>query len=866
MFSGHPILDEIKKGFKLRPTKTVDKSKPIIYAEGEDENEVAVTKRAPPSGILPPGQAIPKPSFIPPPIPNGFIPPPFEGGIPPPPPMFSGGIPPPPPMMGGIPPPPPMFGAPPPPPPPSSALGAAPQPPRPKTPINPALAKLGGKTPGTVDRGEFLKGIQGGFKLKKTVTNDKSGLFVDEEMREKSVTLVEAAPSSYIAPDRGRSPARPHSSLGFGSEDNRFRTPEPRDDSPEQLLGQRRPIVMRQKGAPPPPPPEFGFDSEKQKVTSEDIEKEIKKGSVASKMAALMGNMGYSAEKCEQIGTGTLPRATFRRSPLRSSMMSSSSEVNNNHDNDTPKPKPVSKWHVDTNYGLKSASRSNVPIEKEERASSVMRDRSSSWLDLTRPSTVERARTQSPIPLCERLELDDLDFDQLVDEVVAEEAAKAARSVEKPPTLEKKKSTTIKKKSKNLPEPISVTTDFCTTGARRPSTTPQIQETPPTPAQKKTYGYTSTSSVPNNSKGTSTWRSTSPSAVEPSGGMSPISSMSSASAPSPSSLSAGSVSPDSTPKKRIGANPNFEKAKEKWGAVPNADDSPPTARGYLMRESKTPTREESTPVREKTPVKTTTPEEPKSKKVTTASSAMNKNKEKEKSPPCFAVTAAEAKGAAAVAKAKSRKKSLKSTPSVPLSTTSSITTTTNKPTSTSSTKPNTSSSSTEHSPSPKPTTASSQKRDSISNADIKKKTPYGQPMTGTVADRANKFRQQLQIDDEKGKKPWQHPFMSSSSNPSTSTLSAREQLFASSPRHHSPSQHVINVPISAPWYSREPIINSEPPTQNSTPRLSNASKYSPNSYRISFDEFTVPHPSQMRDHLHFNIDLSHDMPLFVSRR
>uniref|UniRef100_A0A1I7UB01 WH2 domain-containing protein n=1 Tax=Caenorhabditis tropicalis TaxID=1561998 RepID=A0A1I7UB01_9PELO len=729
---------------------TVDKSKPIIYAEGEDESEVAVTKRAPPSGILPPGQAIPKPSFIPPPVPNGFIPPPFEGGIPPPPPMFSGGIPPPPPMMGGIPPPPPMFGAPPPPPPPSG-LGVSPQPPRPKTPLNPALAKLGGKTPGTVDRGEFLKGIQGGFKLKKTTTNDKSGLFVDEEMREKSVTLVEAAPSSYIAPDRGRSPARPHSSLGFGSEDTRFRTPEPRDDSPEQLLGQRRPIVMRQKGAPPPPPPEFGFDSEKLKVTSEDIEKEIKKGSVASKMAALMGNMGYSAEKCEQIGTGTLPRATFRRSPLRSSMMSSSSEVNNNHDNDTPKPKPVSKWHVDTNYGLKSASRSNVPLEKEERASSVMRDRSSSWLDLTRPP-VERARTQSPIPLCERLELDDLDFDQLVDEVEAEEAAKAARAAEKPPA---KKTTTTKKKSKNLPEPISVTTDFCTTGARRPSTTPQIQETPPTPAQKKTYGYTSTTTVPSNSKGTNTWRSTSPSsAVEPSGGMSPVSSMSSASAPSPSSLSAGSVSPDSTPKNRIGANPNFEKAKEKWGAVPKADDSPPTTRGYLMRESKTPTREETTPIREKTPVKSITKtEEPKTKKVTTVTSALNKNKEKEKSPPCFAVTAAEAKGAAAVAKAKSRKKSLKTTPSVPISTTS--TTATNKPTSTSSTKPNTSSSSTEHSPSPNTTKLSSQKRDSISNTDVKKKTPYGQPMSGTVADRASKFRQQLQADEDKGKKPWQ---------------------------------------------------------------------------------------------------------------
>ncbi|CAO4365065.1 unnamed protein product [Caenorhabditis nigoni] len=104
----------------------------------------------------------------------------------------------------------------------------------------------------------------------------------------------------------------------------------------------------------------------------------------------------------------------------------------------------------------------------------------------------------------------------------------------------------------------------------------------------------------------------------------------------------------------------------------------------------------------------------------------------------------------------------------------------------------------------------------------------------------------------------------SSTPPPTSSRSAREQLFSSSPR---PSQHVINVPISAPWYSCDPIVNPEPPTvRSSVPRLSNASKYSPNSYRISFDEFTVPHPSQMRDHIHFNIDLSHDMPLFVSRR
>ncbi|CAI5442360.1 unnamed protein product [Caenorhabditis angaria] len=671
MFAGNPILDEIKKGFKLRPTKTVDKSKPIIYAEGEDESEVAVTKRAP-SGIAPPGQTIasiaaasaPSSSWIPPPITNGSIPPPpvmlGANGIPPPPPMFgAAGIPPPPPMLNGIPPPPPM--------------GLSPSPPnpppvqRPKTPLNPALAKLGGKSPGTVDRGEFLKGIQGGFKLKKTVTNDKSGLFVDEEMREKSVTLVEKAPSTYIPPPRARSPiSRPHSSLGFGSEDERFRTPsartpEPRDDSPEPLLGQRRPIVMRRKGDPPAPPPEFGFDSEKQKITSEDIEKEIKKGSVASKMAALMGNMGFAQDKIDQIGTGSLPRATFRKSPMRASILPSPSEVNNNGDeDDVPKPKPISKWHVDTNYGLRTASRSNVPFEKEkqERATSVLKERSSSWLDLTKPGPIERARTQSPIPLCERLDLDEMDFDELC------ERAEAERKAAGP----KKK--VVKKKSKVLPNPISVNTDFCTTGnptTRRPSNTPQIQETPPTPAQKKTYGYANKST-----------RCSSPS------------SMSSTSAPSPSSLSAGSVSPEQIPKRR-GSNPNFEKAKEKWGAEER-------------RESITPTKE-TTPVKEKTPE----PIVSKPSRKVSNSTTTKKQSTTTPPPPCFAVVpGAEAKGATAVANAKTPPTRRQSNTATPLSSTSNII----LPVSTKST-------------------------------------------SDTIRDRANRFREQLQADDDKGKKPWQ---------------------------------------------------------------------------------------------------------------
>ncbi|KAK6056506.1 hypothetical protein COOONC_05989 [Cooperia oncophora] len=245
MFANNPILDEIKQGFKLRPTKTVDKSKPIIVAEIDDADSIAPTKRAPAppapslvvetalgkeapsapaSGATP--RASPSPRSSPKPGPStgtSSTSVPFPGGAPPPPP--------PPPPGGGFmpPPPPPPPGAPAPPPPPPSNT---PQ----KTRKSPSpFPQLGGKSPAEIDLGELLNSIQGGVRLRKTVTVDKSGLIVDESLKQQSVKLVEPAPSTaYIPPkkdpprkdfQRPASPRNPSYLQTDASDDERFLTP-----------------------------------------------------------------------------------------------------------------------------------------------------------------------------------------------------------------------------------------------------------------------------------------------------------------------------------------------------------------------------------------------------------------------------------------------------------------------------------------------------------------------------------------------------------------------------------------------------------------------------------------------------------------
>uniref|UniRef100_A0A915B3H6 WH2 domain-containing protein n=1 Tax=Parascaris univalens TaxID=6257 RepID=A0A915B3H6_PARUN len=130
MFVGHPILDEIRQGCRLRPTRTIDKSNPIILVEGESLNPMLSQRREPsPSAPMPP------------PLPTVDARPPPLTGVPPLPPLLK--------KQRNL-----------------------------KPVTNPALLKLGGKT--EVNRDELMKAIRGGVRLRKVTTNDKSGPIIED--------------------------------------------------------------------------------------------------------------------------------------------------------------------------------------------------------------------------------------------------------------------------------------------------------------------------------------------------------------------------------------------------------------------------------------------------------------------------------------------------------------------------------------------------------------------------------------------------------------------------------------------------------------------------------------------------------------
>ncbi|KAK6041414.1 hypothetical protein COOONC_21081 [Cooperia oncophora] len=216
-------------------------------------------------------------------------------------------------------------------------------------------------------------------------------------------------------------------------------------------------------------------------------------------------------------------------------------EMVNNNAGGINKPKTPSKWAPVETGGLRQPTRVifyvynsvNVPLDRNERAHSEVRSRSTT--NLYEPS-IERARTQSPVPR----------------EPVA---------VPEPPP-------TTRSTRKSVGEEIRVRTD---NPPPLPKTQPpSINEIPPSPKTSIAGPYTFNKvNIPE------TFRSKSPTSER----ASPTPSQSSASIPSPSSISPGSTSPD-MPRKR--SNPAFDKAKEKFSSFclePSASTRPTITKG-----------------------------------------------------------------------------------------------------------------------------------------------------------------------------------------------------------------------------------------------------------------------------------------------
>ncbi|KJH50777.1 hypothetical protein DICVIV_03022 [Dictyocaulus viviparus] len=563
---------EIRQGFKLRPTKTVDKSKPVILAEGEDADCITLTKRPPSASTLQSDKATepliveetPKFSSSPqvslqqksvltsqPLLPINVLPSALRS---------------------------------------PSPVARLPHETNRKSP-SPLLTNLGGKSPAEIDLGELLHSIQGGVRLRKTVTNDKSGLIVDDTMRQKSVQLIEPAPSTAFVPHKKeplkKGYQRPHSprdltylnSLGDASEDERFLTPTgrgseyatPEPDTDGSSRDSRNSPVKEERR-----PTDFAFTEKSLKITKEDIEQEIPSGTAAARIAAFMQNVG-----AEVSNGGTVPR-NFRPSPLK---IPKSSEVNNNA-GCTNKTKAPSKWAPVETGGLRQPTRVNVPMDRNERAHSEVRCRSKS--NLQEPN-IERARTQSPI-------------------------SRDVANVDLPTSEERRSLFKEIGMKTDCPPPLPATQP------------PSINEIPPTPKTSKASGcpYNTVDGIPskkNSSRATSKSslsqslrsdpsctsgkvllsqnssrkrtdgsnesslrttqkaspvRNKSPARIEVE--VSPTPSQSSTSIPSPSSISPASTSPNATRKR----NPAFDKAKEKFSGCFDFA-SPPLSKDRIRR-------------------------------------------------------------------------------------------------------------------------------------------------------------------------------------------------------------------------------------------------------------------------------------------
>ncbi|ETN80538.1 hypothetical protein NECAME_09086 [Necator americanus] len=339
-------------------------------------------------------------------------------------------------------------------------------------------------------------------------------------MKEKSVQLIEPAPSTAYIPPKKDPPKksvvyqRPRSPYlqAEASDDERFLTPTGRGSE----YGTPEPDAKEERRST-----DFAFDEKSLKVTAEDIKQEIPTGTAAARIAKF--NVGGT----DAANGGTVQR-NFRPSPVRIPFLA---EVNNNASGEK-KPKAPSKWAPVECGGLRQPTRVNVPMDRNERAHSEVRTRSSS--NLQEPSSFERARTQSPTPR----------------EPVNSDLPKHGDR-------------------KNAPKEISVSTDFSAPPLPK-SQPPSINEIPPSPKTSVShpYSYSKTAETARN-------RSPTPSSEK----ASPSPSLSSASLPSPSSISPGSTSPD-LPRKR---NPAFDKAKEMFSG--SAETRTPSPRPNLLKDS-----------------------------------------------------------------------------------------------------------------------------------------------------------------------------------------------------------------------------------------------------------------------------------------